>query len=55
MSSSLEIPKNINKFFCKTCVLAKQVKHIFKIPLIKAKVLEEIIHIDLVSFITLTR
>lgn len=44
----------MNKFFCKTCVCIKQVKYIFKIPTIKAKVPGEIIHIDLVGSIIST-
>lgn len=45
----------MSKFFCETCILAKQVKHIFKIPTIRAKVLDVIIRTDLVSLITLIK
>lgn len=46
--------ESIIKFFYETCVLAKQVKYISKIPTIRTKVLKEIIYIDLVDLITLT-
>lgn len=55
MSSGLKMPKSMNKFFCKIYILAKKVKYISKIPVIRAKVSGKIIHIDLVGLITLIR
>lgn len=54
MLSGLEMLESINNFFCKTCVLGKQVKHIFKILVIRAEIPREIIHTDLFGPITLT-
>lgn len=54
MLSGLEMPESINNFFCETCVLAKQVKHISKIPAIRAEIPREIIYTDLVCPITPT-
>ena len=55
ISSSLEISDNINKFFCQTHILTKQVKHISKILAIRADVLREIIYTDVVDSITSIR
>ena len=52
MSTKIEMPNNISKFFCKTCVLAKQAKHISKSLAIRVLLPRERIHIDLVGSIT---
>lgn len=54
MSTGLEMPDSITKFFCETCVFAKQVKHIAKGPATRALVPGEVIHTDLVGPITPT-
>lgn len=46
---------SINKFFCETYILIKQVKHISKILAIRVEVLREIIYTDIVDSITSTR
>lgn len=53
MSTGIEMPNSISKFFCETCVLAKQAKNISKGPAIRALLPEKRIHTDLVGSITL--
>lgn len=48
------MPDSITKFFCKTCILAKQVKHIAKSPATRALIPGEVIYTDLVRLITPT-
>ncbi len=52
MSTGIEMPKSISKFFCETCVLAKQAKHISKSPATRALLPGERINTDLVGPIT---
>lgn len=50
------MPNSITQFwlFCEICILTKQVKHISKVLIIKAKTPGKIIYIDLVGLIPLT-
>lgn len=50
MSTGLEMPNSITQspLFCKTCILAKHVKHIPKGPATKAEISGRIIRTDLV-------
>lgn len=48
MSMGLKMPDSITKFFCETCVLVKQVKHIAKCLATMALIPGEVIHTDLV-------
>ena len=52
MSTGIEMPNSISKFFCKICMLAKQAKHISKDPATKALLPGERIYTDLVGPIT---
>lgn len=48
----IEMLNSISKFFCKTCVLAKQAKHILKNPATKALFPGKRIYTDLIGPIT---
>ena len=54
MSTRLEMPNSITKFFWEICVFAKHVKHIAKSLATRALVPGKVIHIDLVRPITPT-
>lgn len=54
MSTGLEILDNITKFFFRTYVITKQVKHIAKSPATRTLIFGEVIHIDFVRPITPT-
>lgn len=55
ISTGIEMPNNISKFFCETYMLAKQAKHISKDLAIKVLFRGERIHTDLVRSITSIR
>ncbi len=52
MSTGIEMPNRISKFFCETCMLAKKAQHISKYLATRALLPGERINTDLVRPIT---